>query len=244
MNLTTIIFSKNRAMQLGILLESCNLKSVVIYSYDEEFKSGYDKLRTIYLNQEFIEQVDFREDVIKNLGEYTMFLCDDDICINEFDEEVHEKFKIFKDYKDEILCLSLRLAPFMREAPVMNSDNEWEWKDRYRSWGYPMSVSSTIFRKKDILPIMIKEEFNNPVELEVLLRNNIPNKPYMICCDKPYFINNLANHVIPGKYRTSKLSLHYLEEMFLSGKKISLEKMKEKARKADYCFMVEKYEYQ
>jgi len=243
MKIKTIIFSKNRACQLETCIRSDNQLSTVIYTHDDEFESGYVKLRTMYPHIEFIREYnDFKQLVIENLGEYTMFLCDDDIRLLPFDEEVQEKFNIFEEFKNSILCLSLRLAPFMINSPeFLIHDYMWEWKGKYRSWGYPMSVTSTIFRKTDILPIIINKEFCNPVELEVVLRNNIPDKPYMICCSKPYFINNLANHIIEGHYRTARQSPESLEEQFLLGKRINIEDLREKAKKYKQCFMVEKY---
>jgi hypothetical protein len=115
--ITTIIFSKNRACQLELLLRTLNLQSKVIYTYDEEFKSGYDKLILMYPNVEFILQTNFKQQVIENLGKYTLFLVDDDIMIESFDENCRE----FQEFKNDqnIICLSLRLTPYYKGAPQM-----------------------------------------------------------------------------------------------------------------------------
>jgi hypothetical protein len=243
-DLTTIIFSKNRACQCEILLRSLNLKSTVIYTHDEEYKQGYVKLRSLYPEVDFIEEVNFKNDIINNLGDYTMFLCDDDIMLESFDVNCKE-FKIFQN-NEEIVCLSIRLASYYKGTPEYFENNVWIWRGCYRSWGYPMSVSATIFRKSDILPIMEKCTFDHPIELEVVLRNHIPDKMFMMCCDNAKIINNLVNQTEPrySRYRTARQSLIYLEELFLSGKRICLEKMREKAKKMDYCFMVEPYEFE
>jgi hypothetical protein len=240
-----LVFSKNRACQLELLLRSLNRNVTILFTCDKEYESGYNKVISMYPNMEFIYQHDFKKDVIRNLSKHIMFLCDDDVMVNPFDDS--KEFSIFEE-NDDILSLSLRLAPYYNTGNPINfkENNTWNWNGCWRSWGYPMSVSSTIFREEDIFLTIANSNFNNPIELEVALRINPPNKPYMMCCDKPYFINNLANQNTPkyGHYKTSRVSLKELNDLFLEGKRISLKDIKEKAKKATYCFIKEKYEYE
>jgi hypothetical protein len=243
----TIIFSKNRACQLDALLRSLDHTAVVIYTHSEDFKNGYDKILNLHKNHKFIKETNLKQDILANLkGEYVMFLCDDDIMIDRITHngDFIEHFKVFKKCKD-IVSFSIRLAPYLKGAPeFQHGINVWEWKGCYRSWGYPMSVTSTIFRIGDILPLIKEGIYDNPVELEVFLRNHIPIKKYMICCNDMKVINNLANHVIPMRYKTSRQDLYLLEHQFLSGKRIDLKDLIEKGKKADYCFMKEGYLYE
>jgi hypothetical protein len=238
-----IIFSKNRAAQLDLLLQGLTLPATILYTYDPEFEAGYKKLIKMYPEFDFVKEINFKGQLIKLIkDEHILFLVDDDFVVEPFNVNCKE-FKQLKKNK-LILCLSLRLAPTFNEVPPFFPDNTWRWKNHHHSWGYPMSVSSTIFRSKDILPIIIEHDFRNPNELEIVLRKSPPQRRYMSCCDTMKFCNNLANKVnYQYPYKNLGVSIHELEKDFLSGKRISLPKMREKAKKANYCFIMENYEF-
>lgn len=241
--ITTIIFSKNRACQLELLLRSLNMPATVLYTYDPEFKLGYEKLIGMYPSVKFIRQNNLKEQIIENLGEYTMFEVDDVVMIEPFTEDCPE----FAEFKrnPEILCLSLRMSPYYKGAPVFKN-NTWEWRGLKHSWGYPMSVSSHIFRKCDILPTIKKiNTLEIPHHLEIALRKNPPNRPLMLCFDKPKTINNEAN-LVQSVYPTKNFGVDIkgLEERFLRGERLSLEHIKEVAAKARDCFIRVDYKYE
>ncbi len=249
LEIKTIIFSKNRACQLEVLLRSLNFSSNVIYTYDSAFKSGYDKLITMYPKVNFILEKDFKLQIIECMEnsseEFVLFLVDDDVMIKSFAENCPE-FEEFKKNQD-IISLSLRLAPYYDGAPKMDN-NIWNWRGLKHDWGYPMSVSAHIFRRQDILPIMINGEFKNPNDLEVLLRKNPPNKPLMICVSEPNIINTPAN-VVQTKYRLNRfgnagISPEEMNDKFLSGQQIFLNDIIEKARNSKACFLVTDFKYE
>jgi len=244
--ITTIIFSKNRACQLELLLRSLNMPATVIYTYDPAFKLGYDKLIKMYPDVKFVFETDFKAHVIECMGkypgEYIMFLVDDDVMIEPF-EENYPEFDEFKKNQD-IICLSLRLAPDYQDAPDFRN-NTWSWRELKWDWGYPMSVSAHIFRKQDILPIMINNEFKIPNDLEIVLRKNPPNRPLMLCLDKPKVINVPAN-MVQNKYFRKNMGVpaEDIDKNFLSGLRISLEDIIEKAKFSKSCFLRVNYKYE
>lgn len=241
--ITTIIFSKNRACQLELLLRNFNMPAIVIYTYDPDFKLGYEKLIGMYPAIKFIKQTNFKEQVLENLGEYTMFEVDDTIMIDHYDQGCSE-FVELKTNPD-ILCLSLRMAPDYRGAPAMDG-NKWVWRGLKHSWGYPMSASSTIFRKEDIVHTIEKSTLMEiPNDLEIALRRNPPNRPLMLCFDKPKLITNEANNV-QTKYPTPNfgVDVRVLEQRFLGGERLSLEHIKTEALKAKWCFMRMDYKWE
>ncbi|MFA5696161.1 MAG: hypothetical protein WC917_01710, partial [Bacilli bacterium] len=200
----TIIFSKNRACQLELLLRGLNISSTVIYKADHGFENGYNKIVQMYPKVNFVREKVFKEQLIECIDEsikYTLFLVDDDVSLGNFDENCKE-FKEFNENKN-ILCLSLRIGPNHRFGNIPTLDgNKWEWEQyrfnrnyHIRNWGFPMSVTSHIFRTEDILPIIEDNEFKTPNFLEGVLNDNCPNRPLMICLDEPIFINNMANQV-------------------------------------------------
>lgn len=247
--ITTIIFSKNRACQLELLLRSLNMPATVIYTYDQEFKSGYEKLICMYPRVRFVFETDFKAQVLeyaeKYQGDYIMFLVDDNVMIKPFEEQCPE-FEEFKKNQDSI-CLSLRLAPQYQDAPAFKGTT-WEWRGLKHDWGYPMSLDAHIFRKQDIVPIMKKRAFAMPNDLEVLLRRNPPDKPLMMCGTEPKVINIPANQVQtkygPNRFKSMGVPVGDINEKFLHGFRISLEDILEKATYAKFCFLMINYTYE
>ena len=233
----TLIFSKNRACQLELLLRSLNIPAVVLYTCDSEFERGYEKLIGMYPEVEFILQTDFKIQVMDFVrrGEYVLFLTDDDVMVEDFVE--------FDGFGDDVVSMSLALHP--------RFGNKWEWKEHHgskwlvRLWGYPMSIGSCIFKSKDILPIIENDDVPNPNHLERILNANIPDKPFMMCADAMKIVNNAANQVQTEFHcNVSGVTAEELEELFLNGGRISLEDIKEKAKVAKSYRLVTEYKYE
>jgi len=249
MKLTTLIFSKNRGCQLELLLRSLRFKVEqinlrVIYTYDPEYKAAYDKLIKLYPNIEFILEEDFQKQVISNItDEYLLFLTDDEVMINSFSEDCPE-FKKFQANED-IVCLNLRMAPnydydFLKDKQVpipKFDDGMWEWKNYRHDWGYPWSVGSHIFRKKDILPVLKTMELSGPHMLERNLRGRL-EKPLMICFKKAKFVQIPVNRVAGDIQRSSKfIPASLLNDKFLYGYVIDLEPIIKQSKKTRSYFM-------
>jgi len=242
--LKKVIFSKNRAAQLELLLRSLNIPVVVIYTFDPEFEKGYEKLKKLYPDTLFILQKNFRDQILSNLGKYTMFLVDDDVMIGAFDENCPE-FTWFKK-NPKIICLSLRMSPHLeRGRPPISDDNTWVWRGQPHSWGYPMSVSAHIFRLEDIEPAIASHDMTLPHHLEHVLRANPPDRPLMLCFDQPKIVNNQAN-LVQSEYWSKNLGIdpHDLEKRFLNGERLSLEYIKEKSKGAKDCFVRIHYQWE
>jgi len=245
--ITTLIFSKNRACQLELLLRNLTVPATVQYTCDPEFKAGYEKLTGMYPNISFVKETEFKKtllNLLKSGGEYVMFLVDDDVALAPFSEDCPE-FAEFKKNPD-ILCLSLRAAPYYKGAPVM-TNNTWNWKSAKWSFGYPMSASSHIFRKADIFPVLADKDavVDIPNDIEVELAKKLPARPLMMCFDKPKFISNLANQV-QSKYAFKNLHMpvEALEERFLKGERLSLEHMRRCAERSKRVLMEVPYEWE
>ena len=239
--ITTIIISKNRACQLELLLRGLTVPATVLYARDPEFKAGYDAVIEMYPEVKFIRETNFKENLLKmtgDAGEYVMFLADDDVMIESFGEDCPE-FAEFKK-NPEIVCLSLRMAPYHDDAPVFKNKT-WEWRGLKHSFGYPMSASSHVFRKNDILPAMARGVFRNANELEIVLRRNPPNRPLMMCFEKPKLINNPVNRTQSKHPRNLKIFADDFEKRFLKGERLSLQDMREKAVGAKNCFLMTEY---
>jgi hypothetical protein len=118
--ITSIVFSKNRACQLDLLLSSIekNFKDTdeifVIYKHtDDLFQKAYDLLVEKFSKNKqmkFVLESDFQEDTVRVCSEaknnYLAFFVDDDIVyrdvsINEFLDDA---------FTDNMSCISLRLG--------------------------------------------------------------------------------------------------------------------------------------
>lgn len=233
MDLTTIVFSKNRACQLELLLRSLgDLPASVLYTYDSGFEAGYKKVINMYPSINFIKQYDFKSQLInfvKN-SKYVYFPTDDIVFIDYFSENSKEFREFIKS--SDIISLSLGLSPNI-------AGKKWRWQDfkgnyKLRMWGYPVSIDSCILRAEDVLPAIIDYgDMPTPNYFEMALLAKTPTRPYMMCFDHPKIINNSVNQVqkdFPA--HTVGISPEILENNFLKGKRLSLTDIKEKARGA------------
>lgn len=222
--LNTIIFSKNRACQLELLLQNLNIPATILFSCDPKLKDGYDMVSKLYPTFKFIKVTSFKKQLVKLLtagGSYVMFLSDTDVMVRPFWLNCPE----FTEFKSDpkILTLSLRLSPdnLWRGLPIIEN-NKWEWKlysqgisksfAELKVWRNLMVVGGHIFRKKDVLPQIKKEpKITTPSDLELALKAHVPNRPLALCFDKSKFIRNITT--------TPELKL---ENHFLQGERISL----------------------
>ena len=252
MKLTTIIFSKNRACQLDLLLRSLRFKVEhnnlrVIYTYDPEYKAAYDQVMKRHPNIKFILEKDFQKQVISNItDDYILFLTDDEVMISSFSEDCPE-FKKFQA-NENIICLNMRMAhnydyDFLKDKQVPMpefSDGMWEWKNYRHDWGYPMSVGSHIFRKKDILPILKTTEFSGPHMLERNMRKMQwkLNKPLMIGFKKAKIVQIPVNSVAFNIKRGNKyISTSFLNDKFMDGYILDPDPIIKGAKKTRSYFM-------
>jgi hypothetical protein len=196
--INAIIFSKDRASQLNLFLNSVekNAKNIfelrIIYTYsDEIFGKGYDKLIKKYPEAKWFRQSsDFKQDVLTNLetnNNYTTFFTDDDIIYRAVNEE--EMISKLKSDKDSF-CFSMRLGLNVNKCYTMKCDNviipdfesdkfiSWNWQVHLMDFGYPLSVDGHIFRTEEISKLTKRVTFKDPNSYEGGLQifNNFPKK--------------------------------------------------------------------
>jgi len=117
--ITTLIFSKNRACQLDLLIRSLNkhaagkMQLKVLYTFSEpDFGAGYEMLVKKFPEVNFIKQSSsFKRDVleiISGANKYVGLFTDDDIMFGDFDVGLDELDEMFKAV--EPISLSLRLG--------------------------------------------------------------------------------------------------------------------------------------
>lgn len=249
--INAIIFSKDRASQLRLLIDSVQKNSPdtfklnVIYTYSNNlFKEGYDIVKKEFSNVcNFIEQTDdFKQDVLTLLDseeEYSCFFTDDDIIYKSFDSSKIKQ--VMKDDED-IFCFSLRLGTNVTFCYTMDTENvlknyedlddliKWDWSVHYLDFGYPLSVDGHIFKTKDIFKLTRKVTFTNPNLFEGNLQvfDTFP-KSKMASFKESVLVNtpnNLVNSTHPNRHSLEHgKTVQELNHSFLKGELIDLENM-------------------
>lgn len=216
--INALIFSKDRALQLDLLLKSIekNAKDVfnlnVLYTFsDDKFNEGYNIIIDKHPNVNFIqEQDDFKSqtlEIIQNSNQdFFAFLTDDSLFFSEIDE--NEIVNSFKEDKNN-LCFSLRLGKNTTFCYVVNSDNKlygeenigeksmkWDWQKHFLDYHYPFSISGHVFKKDEIYKFAKKTNFSCPNELEEGLQmfNSYP-KNIMSSFNQSVLVNTPINIV-------------------------------------------------
>ncbi len=213
--MNVLIFSKDRACQLELLLRSIkeNFEEVVnenvyiLYKYsNDQFKVGYDKLKEMY-DYNWVLETNFKEDVLNIANsfkcEYCVAFVDDEIVINDF--SIDDSITLLNSNKN-IHCISLRMHPTINYTYTSNTDSpppnldtignciSWNWKTylnttqkTYADWSYPAAINSHIYSTVFFQNIL-KEigDFNAPNSLENgLFHKRNLFRENIICFEKP-----------------------------------------------------------
>ena len=188
-----LIFSKDRAMQLAAAIESfllhCNdphtVKLHVLYkTSDKLHQRQYEKLKDEFPDISFIEEVDFKQQTldILNKSKHIFFMVDDNIFVRKF--ALTETIDALSQNPNAV-GFSLRLGQntqysYARNMQVALPDFEriaadilrFNWTTSQGHFGYPLEVSSSVYRSRDIVPLLNAVDFSNPNILEGLIEAN------------------------------------------------------------------------
>lgn len=249
--INAIIFSKDRAPQLRLLIYSIQKNAphafnlnVIYKSSNKEFESGYEKVKGEFSSLcNFVEQTDnFKEDVLNLLdsdSEFSCFFTDDDIIYESFDVE---KVKNSVRSDDDVFCFSLRLGKNTNFCYAMNTPNvfrdyseaedvlKWDWTVHYLDFGYPLSVDGHIFRTKDILKLTKKVGFTNPNTYEAGLQIFDTFPKFKMASFSESVLVNTPNNIVNTSFAnrnglTHGADVRELNSQYLEGKIIDMESM-------------------
>lgn len=180
--ITTIVFSKDRPLQLDLCLSSirdlfpqCS-KTIVIHNNSEEFSGAYSVVKSEHKDVDFWPQFpclfnDVQVAIESSDNEYICFMTDDCFVYDKIWFDIDDFFQIFS-HRD-ISCFSLRLGLNIDTRQMGDSFYEDKPKNdlfaynkyllcsktsyNYGSyWSYSLSVDGHIFRKDDLLD-MVRE---------------------------------------------------------------------------------------
>ena len=248
-SMVAVVFSKDRAMQLDCELRSfylhCkdpkNTSLKVLYTTSSNIhERQYAVLRQQYADVEFIRETQFKENLLAVLSSYTyiLFLVDDNIFVGDIylGDSINALSK-----KDNALGLSLRLGrnttySYMTDkqqvVPAFTQEGgaflSFDWTTAELDFGYPLEVSSSIYRTADLLPFLKTWDFKNPntLELQMDLHKSTfrTGKNILLCFSQSRCFCNPVNMVqtmwATRSGKTSSYTPEKLRELFEQGLRI------------------------
>lgn len=209
--MTTLIFSKDRAMQLDALLQSVEKyvkphygNVVVLYNVtDREHSKSYEILKREYLNVFFIPDNNRFEQHVKSIidmDDYITLMVDDMIYFDYVPDDLPKPW----------WTISNRLGK--------NINNKAHEK-------YTISTDGNIYRSKDLLNVMETLTFDNPNTMESLLVPYQPNFKQKVTTQKvvSFAHNRVSDRSgcrFSGMYKEDDL-----RDQFLAGFRIDIDRI-------------------
>ena len=248
--MNTIIFSKDRAMQLDLLLRSMKDhfdygSTTVLYTTSgPEYQKGYDLLKTRF-DINLVKESNFKKDLINIVNDYTsplVVLVDDVVFIREVTIKEYQRMVngiMFGKVKTGSLMLGMNIDySYTHERKINNplkGDYDyytWDWtqEDRHTNFGYPHGIGGNMWESEYFFKRIKYKRFDNPNELESKLswpyRKRRLGSPLMSCFKETKLLGlqvNMVQDSVKGNRSGSKYSPRYLNDSYLDGWVISTE---------------------
>ena len=238
-----VIFSKDRAMQLELLLRSIqdNFKeitkvNIICKGSNEEHIKGYMKLIKMYRIHNWVAENNLILDVQRVVNGFTknfaMTFVDDEIVIRDHnvqpllnhltaDPEIHcASLRLGKNIGDYCYTADVKatIPEFIKYESTIYESNiyEWDWTkgDERVDWFYPSCINSHIYRTDFLKDWINNLSFGNINDLEGSLNGNRNLfKHQMMCMEKSKTINIANNLTQSGYNRHSDKKEFTLEEL-------------------------------
>ncbi|ROL57688.1 glycosyltransferase [Bacteroidetes/Chlorobi group bacterium Naka2016] len=203
------IFSKDRPMQLDATIRSfkkyCkdlqNVHIEVLYkTSNTRYEKLYQRLIEEYPDVNFVKEKDFKNDLVTSVQRfpYILFVVDDTIFVREFSTtqiiDLLEKYQVSIGFSLRLGVNAIYCHPMdkFQRLPKFERINErvlkFNWTLSEYDFGYPIEVSSSMYRTKDLLPLLANLEYKNPNTFESVLDQNKAvfknTKPILLCYEQ------------------------------------------------------------
>ena len=218
--MTVIFFSKDRPLQLDAALRSwerhcqdaASASIRVLYQAStSRLLSLYRRLLREHPQADFVREVDFRRDLLLLLRgrEGVLFVVDDTVFVQDFTmAAIAETLR----QNPDALGFSLRLGRNTVSCYSMNHAQElpafqtlpggilkYRWPEAEYDFGYPLEVSSSVYRTQQMLPLLEQLEFKNPNTLEEAMSRQAArfrqSHPMLLCREQSAAFSIPANKV-------------------------------------------------
>lgn len=251
-NTIVIIFSKDRAMQLRATIDSFCLQcsdsgfvdAVVLYkTSSEEHRRQYNQLIENYGVVKFVEEtIDLVTHVLEQCSSYkfVVFVVDDTVFVNKF--EILAVERNLSNHK-EAVGFSLRLGGNVNYCYALSRPQKipplvevepsifmYRWVGAECDWGYPLEVSSSVYRVEEVVPFIESGLRGGPGEIEgsMAARCNVfmSTHPSLLCYCTSRAFSVPLNIVRPTKFNRAgdkdEYSVGELAKRFEEGYKIDI----------------------
>ena len=185
--------------------------SVLYKASDATHQRQYAVLASRFPQVRFMPETDFRSQVLHSLGtcRHILFLVDDNLFVREFRlDTILESLR----HNGDALGFSLRLGRnihrcYMRDVPpaqpgfipVAPGIMKYFWPGAPHDFGYPLEVSSSLYRTAELAPLLEQLPFANPNTLEGLMAANAQlyaaARPALLCFEQSVAFCNPINIV-------------------------------------------------
>lgn len=231
-----IIFSKNRAVQLELLLRSIKkhapnlFKTNIIYTYSsKEFELGYRSVQRLHgFDFNFVQEKkhlwDHVEDVLSNSSAFVAFSTDDTVLyrnvpvINMADDAATFSLRyglntILQD------CFHNRYQYSLRNYEENDLYLKWKFADYPANfnYGYPFGLDMHIYRTDLIQRLIQGQRFNSTNELESFLFFKKDQAPPFIQSFKHSVAVNIPANNLSGVTEHFGISEKEMNDRFLDG---------------------------
>ena len=218
--ITIVTVSKDRALQLdGTLrsLASCctDLDLATVYvlykASTPRHAAAYRQLATEHPSVGLWPESSFRPDLIELVrgSDQVLFVVDDTIFLDTFSLATCAGIL---DADRSCLGFSLRLgtnttycypSDATQEPPPFETAGSgvliYAWNNAGHDFGYPLEVSSSMYRTSDLLPVLTSRKFDNPNSLERMLSRQaesfVERRPRLACFERSVAVSVPANVV-------------------------------------------------
>ena len=252
-SMTGLIFSKDRAMQLRAVIESLllhcrdheRIKLQVLHKTSNQLhRRQYDKLKAEFCDVCFIEEVNFKEQALSLVSEfeYVLFLVDDNLFVRDFFlADVVEALRINGDALGFSLRLGVNTAycyahdidqnvPAFRQAA--DEILKYDWTHAEYDFGYPLELSSSMYRTVEVVQLLRQVMFSNPNALEGVMAANAhlyrQARNSLLCfeqsvtfCTPVNIVQTVCDNRVGGNLN---YSVDRLAQMFEKGGRIDVER--------------------
>ncbi len=243
-----IVFSRDRAAQLDLLLRSIARNGrllfdeivVLVRATTDASDWGYGIVGDEHPRVGFVDEFAFAEQVralLPNDG-FVVFLTDDDVLYGRVDARP----VTFLGGNPTVATFSLRLGtntrvcyPHRRDqelpavAPSAGVVMSWRWNGADGDFGYPLSLDGHVLRAHDVWRLLDDAEFSNPNELEGTLarRATALRRPLMASYRRSRLVSIPSNRVTetPGNRHGESYPSDpsVLNERFIAGARLDLD---------------------
>ena len=195
-SIESIVFSKDRAMQLHAFLVSYrkmvngySKMNILFKASNEKHRKSYSDLMSIFKDEDFVfvEEVDFREqmiDICENSSAKTIGLFVDDMI---FIQRVDYDRILSVDTDNCVVSLSrgkdLDFSQVLNKKQIVPEFSKredgffsfrWNYSNEFSDWTYPLGVGGYFYGRDEWIVMIRSIDFNSPNTLEGNLQIYLP----------------------------------------------------------------------